>query len=85
MGPELTECKWKVAHLVWQDTSSFELSLEQNESLVDPSTLTLVPDLTIVVQSVCQNIHTFLYCLWVCVMMYDLPSAPNIKGHWPKY
>ena len=63
VGPELTEGKWKVAQFVRKNGRSFELLLEQGEPLIDPCALTLVLNLPIVVESVGQDSHTFLYCL----------------------
>ena len=68
MGPELTECKWKVAHFVQQDSGTFELFLNENEPFIDPCTLTLVLDPSSIVEPVDQDINRLLNCLYALVI-----------------
>jgi hypothetical protein len=64
MGPELTKCKCHVAHFVQQDSGTLELSVNQNEPLIDPCTLIFVLDPSSIVESVGQDINTLLNCLY---------------------
>ena len=64
MRPELAEGYWKVAHFVQQNSSTFELSFQQNKSLVHASFSAFVLDLSLAVESIGQDVNTFLNSLY---------------------
>ena len=63
MRPELAEGNWKVAHFVQQNSSASELFFQQNEPFMHTSFFTFVFDLSLAVESVGQNVNTFLNSL----------------------